>query len=190
MGTLIDIDSSNSDLAVKQVIVIVFCVIWGILGAVIFTKISKILDRCLGYVMGAALGAGLAALSVYAVKNPINEAAGPAYKGWEQFASISIGVPAALVMAYLTRDFSKYCIILGTALAGAATATGGLMGALDCAEVDTGGASKPIARIMIGAALAVLGCLTQLYLERKVAHRPAQMAAETTEQQSSKQVVI
>merc|ERR1711920_296050 len=184
------IDDSNSDLVVKQVIVIIFCVIWGILGALLFSKISKLLDKFLGYAMGAALGAGLVAGLVYAVRDPVGEAAGPAYNGWEQFATISIGVPVAFLMAYLCRDFIKFCIILATALAGAATATGGFMGALDCAEVDTGGASKPIARIMIAAALAGLGCLTQFYLDKRVVHRSTQMAAEPRDQQSSKQVVI
>lgn len=170
---LITAEGSDADVA-KKVIVIACCLIWGIIGAVIFCKASSVVDRFLGYAMGAAVGAGLVVLLVIAVKDPVNEAAGPKYEGWEQFATISLGVPVALIVGYLARNSIKYCIILGTALGGAAVVVGSAMGACDCAEVDLGEASKPIARAMIAAALAVMGFLVQLKLEPKVIRKSTQ----------------
>merc|ERR1719230_2132372 len=127
------------------------------IGAVIFHRLSASINRFLGYALGAAVGVGLVALLVFAVRDPVNEAAGPAYEGWETFAILSLGVPVALVTGYIARNSIKHCIILATAFGGAAAVVGTSMQALDCAEVDLGEASKPAVQAGIVAFLAVLG---------------------------------
>lgn len=168
---LIGADGSDSDVA-KKVIVIACCLIWGILGAVFFCKLSAAINKYLGFVMGAALGVGLVVIFVFALKNPINDAAGSNYAGWEQFATISFGVPVAFATGYLARNSIKYGIMLATALGGAAVVVSSVMGAFDCAEVDLGDASKPIPRAVMAVALAVIGFLVQLKVEPKLVREP------------------
>jgi hypothetical protein len=159
-------DGSDSRAKMK-VIVLAFCLIWGMIGAVIFHKLSATINRFLGYAMGAAVGVGLVAVAVLAVKEPVNEAAGPTYAGWETFAIISLGGPIALATGYIARDSVKYCIMLATALGGAAIAVGTSMRALDCAEVELGVASKPAAMAAIVVFLAILGFVFQFKVQPK-----------------------
>jgi len=114
---------------------------------------------------------GLVALLVFAASDPVNEAAGPAYEGWETFATISLGVPVALVTGYIARNSVKYCIILATAFGGAAVVVGTSMQALDCAEVDLGEASKPAVQAVIVAVLAILGLVVQFSVETRTARK-------------------
>jgi hypothetical protein len=164
--------ADDSDSRVKmQVIVIACCLIWGMIGAVIFQRLSSTINRLLGYAFGAAVGVGLVALLVFAVKDPVNEAAGPTYEGWETFATISVGMPIALVTGYIARNSIKYCIILATAFGGAAVVVGTSMQALDCAEVDLGEASKPAVRAVIVAVLAILGLVVQCTVETRTVRK-------------------
>jgi len=163
-------DDSDSRVKIK-VIVIACCLIWGMIGAVIFQRLSSSINRLLGCALGAAVGVGLVALLVFAARDPVNEAAGPAYEGWETFATISLGVPVALVTGYIARNSVKYCIMLATALGGAAVVVGTSMQALDCAEVDLGEASRPAVRAVIVAVLAVLGLAVQLTVATRTARK-------------------
>merc|ERR1711920_553460 len=116
---------------------------------------------------GAAVGMGLVAILVLAVKDSVNEAAGPTYEGWEMFATISLGVPIALVTGYIARNSIKHCIMLATALGGAAVVVGTSMRALDCAEVDLGEASTPAVMALLVAVLAIFGLVVQLAIQPK-----------------------
>merc|ERR1712060_656443 len=101
--------------------------------------------------------------------DPVNEVVGPAYKNWEMFATVSLGVPTALVTGYIARNSIKYCIVLATALGGAAVVVRTSMQALVCADVDLGEASKPSVMALLVAVLAILGLVVQLAIEPKVA---------------------
>merc|ERR1711920_218458 len=168
LKSLTSADASDS-LFHKKEIVIACCLIWGMMVAVIFQKLSSTMNKLVGYVLGAATGMGLVAILVVAVTDPVNEAAGPAYEGWEMFATISLGVPTALVTGYIARNSIKYCIVLATALGGAAVVVRTSMQALDCAEVDLGEeASKPAVKALLVAVLGILGLVVQLAIEPKV----------------------
>jgi len=154
--------ADGSDPRVKMwVIVLACCLIWGMGSAVVFQRFSSTINRLVGYALGAAVGVGLVAVLVLAVEDPVNKAAGPAYEGWEMFATISLGVPVALVTGYVARNSIRYCIMLATALGGAAAVVGTSMRALDCAEVDLGEASKPAVTAVMIAVLAILGFAVQ-----------------------------
>ncbi|CAK0848217.1 unnamed protein product [Prorocentrum cordatum] len=166
LQTLTSSDDSDSRVKMK-VIVLACCLIWGMIAAVTFQKLSSTINKLLGYALGAALGVGTVALLIHAVNEPINEAAGPAYAGWESFATISLGVPTALVTGYLARNSIKYCIMLATAFGGAAIVVGTSMRALECADVELGAVSKPIGNALIVAGLATLGFAVQLKVQPK-----------------------
>jgi hypothetical protein len=163
---VISVDGSDSRVTMK-VIVIAFCLIWGMIAAVTFQKLSSAINKMLGFVMGAAVGVGLVAVLVLAMKDPVNEAAGPTYEGWEMFTTISLGVPIALFTGYIARNSVKYGIMLATALGGAALVVGTSTRALDCAEVDLGEAAKPAAMAAMVAVLAILGFAFQFNVQPK-----------------------
>jgi len=158
--TLASADDSDARVNMR-VIVLACCLIWGMVGAVLFQRFSSTINRLLGYALGAAVGVGLVAVLVLAVEDPVNQAAGPAYEGWEMFATISLGVPTALVTGYVARNSIRYCIMLATAFGGAAAVVGASLRALDCAEVDLGEASRPAAVAAMVAVLAILGFVVQ-----------------------------
>jgi len=177
LNALTSADGSDPRANMK-IIVYAVCLIWGMIGAVMFQKLSFSINKLLGYAMGAALGLGLVAGLVFAVKGRVNEEAGPAYEGWEMFATISLGVPIALFTGYIARNSIKYCIMLATALGGAAVVVGTSVRALDCAEIDLveeaftamGEAStwvKPAAITAMVAVLAGLGFIVQFMFQPK-----------------------
>jgi len=176
LATLTSADGSDPRVNMR-VIVLACCLIWGMICAVIFHKLSSTINRLLGYALGSAVGVGLVAVLVLAVKDPVNEAVGPTYEGWEMFATISLGVPTALVTGYVARNSIKYCIMLATALGGAAAVVGTSMRALDCAEVDLGDASRPAAVAAMVAVLAILGFVIQFSTQPKVVRKHDRLPA-------------
>merc|ERR1712151_1405721 len=87
-----------------RVIVLACCLIWGTIVAIIFVKLSSTVNKFVGYVLGAAVGAGLVVSLILVVRDPVNQALGETnaeiYEGWDMFAMTSLGVPIALVTGY------------------------------------------------------------------------------------------
>jgi hypothetical protein len=177
LHALTSADGSDSRAKMKMIVLAV-CLIWGMIGAVMFQKLSVSINKVLGYAMGAALGVGLVAGLVFAVKDRVNEEAGPTYEGWEMFATIALGVPVALFTGYIARNSIKYCIMLATALGGAVVVVGTSMRALDCAEIDLFEEAstvmdeastwvKPAAITAMVAILAGLGFVVQFMFQPK-----------------------
>merc|ERR1712151_571311 len=154
-----------------RVIVLACCLIWGTIVAVIFVKLSAIVNKFVGYVLGAAVGAGLVGSLILVVRDPVNKAVGEAYGEWEMFATISLGVPIALVTGYIARNSVKYAIMLATALGGAGVVVGTSMRALECADVDLGEASTPAVKALLVAFPAILGLVVQIAIEPKMAQK-------------------
>lgn len=164
--------SSGDRRTVEKVIVVLCCLAWAVLGAVICRKLADILHRALGFFFGAIAGFVLVQALVHVLSDPVDEALGRKWKnymGWEQFTSITLGVPAAVVLGYLLRDTVKYCIMLATTLVGTAVAIRSFITVMACADVETDDlVMRPSFQIVAAAALVVLGFLTQIYSQPKV----------------------
>ncbi|CAE7317024.1 unnamed protein product, partial [Symbiodinium pilosum] len=119
---------------VKKVIVLVCCVLWGTVAAVIARKCQNSIEKVLGVLFGISLGLAAAGILLYAFHRPLEKAIGDGYKGWEQFGGITVGVPLACLTGYFCRTWVKHLIMLVTAFFGAWTAWLCATSLLRCAE--------------------------------------------------------
>jgi len=91
--------------ATSQITVAAMCLV----GIVVCKKISEKLQRCLGFRLGAAVGIALVGALIYLLKEPVSDALGPGYEGWEVYAFLSVAPPVALPTAWLAEILIKYC---------------------------------------------------------------------------------
>merc|ERR1719265_201880 len=103
---------------IKQVVVVLFCLLWGCIGAALCMKFTEKLQTCLGFILGAAVGMGLVAALIYSVNEPLSDALGEGYTGWDVYAFISVAPPVALATGWLARNLIMYCLFSVTALLG------------------------------------------------------------------------
>jgi hypothetical protein len=150
----------------KKIVIVMFCLLWGIIAAVLAHKLAHTIHRFLGFVMGAIMGAAAVFAIVYCVKDPVDDQIGEAYLGWNDFVVISLSFPVALLTGYLARNSIMYLIMLATAVVGSAAAVASLEQLLDCAEVDMEAITRPIT-VIIMAVVALIGFGTQVYTKPK-----------------------
>merc|ERR1711933_42952 len=106
----------------KKIIIVTFCLLWGIIAAVLATKLAHKFHKFLGFVMGAFMGVAAVFGIVYCLKDPVDEKVGEAYLGWNDFLIASCSLPAALLTGYLARNPIIYLIMLATSVVGSAAA--------------------------------------------------------------------
>lgn len=151
------VEEEEHERIIKQVVVVLFCLLWGGIGAVLCIKFTEKLQKCLGFILGAAVGIGLVAALIYLLKKPLSDALGEGYKGWEVYAFVSVAPPVALATGWLARNLTMYCLMLVTALLGSAVAVGCAESILGCIEVDLDAVSDPIVQLCFIGALGLLG---------------------------------
>ncbi|CAE7224847.1 cya1 [Symbiodinium necroappetens] len=160
---------------VKKVTVLVCCVLWGTVAAVLARRCREGIEKMLGIVFGIFLGLAATCLLVYALQKPLDSALGDAYKGWEQFGGVTLGVPLALLAGYLCRTWVKHLIMIVTAFFGSWAAWRCASSLLRCAEVESHVLSRHVINLLIVIGLGVLGLVAQILWqprgERKVQER-------------------
>jgi len=159
------VEEEEHERIIKQVVVVLFCLLWGGIGAVLCKKFSEKLQRCLGFILGAAVGIALVAALIYLLEEPVSDALGAGYKGWEAYAFFSVAPLVALLTAWLARNLIKYFLMLVTALLGAAVAVGCSESILVCIGVDLDAVSSPIVQLSFLGAFGLLGFGIQLYTQ-------------------------
>jgi len=139
---------------VKLGVIAFFCLVWGVMGAVICIRTQEKIQKMLGFVGGAALGITAVALTVTLVSSQVrkaseeNQEALNEYKGWEWYTMLAAGVPIACMVGYATRNFIMYVIMAATAFLGSFVGIGLLGHALKCATT-----TKVEPMIIFGVAL-------------------------------------
>merc|ERR1712061_59456 len=72
----------------KKIVIVMFCLLWGTIAAVLACKLAHRFHRFLGFVMGAIMGAAAVFAIVYCVKDTVDDEIGEAYLGWNDFVVI------------------------------------------------------------------------------------------------------
>uniref|UniRef100_A0A7S0FL56 TM7S3/TM198-like domain-containing protein n=1 Tax=Pyrodinium bahamense TaxID=73915 RepID=A0A7S0FL56_9DINO len=146
----------------KKALVVVCGLLWGTMAAVLCMKLAKFVHMLIGFLGGAAIGAGMVLLVVYVSQQPINEMeeAEP-FKGWEQFASVTVGVPVVLVVGCLCRGFTTTLLMGATAIGGAVVVVLSAVLLMRCAEVDMDVLGKNAVQAGLMAVLAAFGFALQ-----------------------------
>ncbi|CAE7195098.1 unnamed protein product [Symbiodinium natans] len=147
---------------VKKVIVLVCCVLWGTLAAVLAQRCRQSIEKVLGIVFGVFLGLAVTGILVYALQRPLSNSFGPAYKGWDQFGGVTLGVPLAMLAGYLCRSWVKHLIMFITAFFGAWVAWLCATNLLKCAEVESELLNRHIINVVIVIGLGFLGLIAQI----------------------------
>eukprot|EP00931_Biecheleriopsis_adriatica_P047455 TRINITY_DN2735_c0_g1_i1.p1 TRINITY_DN2735_c0_g1~~TRINITY_DN2735_c0_g1_i1.p1 ORF type:complete len:257 (+),score=61.56 TRINITY_DN2735_c0_g1_i1:86-856(+) len=150
----------------KRMIVIFSSVFWGVMVAVMCRRHLAIIDKLLGFVLAAAVGAGLVVGLTYVLKQELDDLFGPAYHGWGIYASITLGLPIAYLTGCLFRHYVKHLILLATAIVGSATAVLSIQTLLICSEVPTN--TTPKVTALAVASSAFLCFLVQLFCQWKI----------------------
>jgi hypothetical protein len=159
------VEEEEHERIIKQVIVVCFCLLWGGIGAVLCMKFTERMHRFLGFLLGAAVGIGLVGAFIYLLKQPVSDALGAGYKGWEMYAFVSVAPPVALLTAWLARNLIKHTLMLVTALLGAAVAVGCLETRLACTGLDLDAVNSPAVQLCFFGVLGLLGFGVQAYTE-------------------------
>jgi len=147
-------ENLDEEQKVKLGVIAFFCIVWGVMGALICVRYHNKIDKMLGFVGGAALGITAVALIVTLVSSQVrkaseeNQEALNEYKGWEWYTMLAVGVPIACMVGYATRNLLMYVIMAATALLGSFVGIGLLGHALECAA-----AKKVEPVIILGVAL-------------------------------------
>merc|ERR1712113_801899 len=81
----------------KQVIVIISCFGWGIIGAMFCIYYTERFQQKLGFILGGVFGILLTCGFILAIRDPVNKAAVPDYEGWDTFAMPTLALPAAIL---------------------------------------------------------------------------------------------
>jgi len=139
---------------------ILFCLLWGGIGILpcVCTKFSDNFKRCLGSMLGAALGIALVGALIYVLKRPVSDALGAGHEGWEPRAFVCVAPLVALLFGWLVRNRMKCCLMMVTALLGATVAVGCLELIRACFVVDFNDTLRiPIARLCFVGALGLPG---------------------------------
>jgi hypothetical protein len=157
-------EEEEHERVIKEVIVVFFCLLWGSIGAVLCMKLSEKLQRFLGFILGAASGVAVVGALIYLSEQPVSDALGEGYEGWESYAFFSVAPPVALLAGWLTKDLIKRLLMLVTALLGAVVTVGCVESILLCLEVELSGV-PPVAQVCIIAAFGLVGFFIQVLTE-------------------------
>mmetsp|Transcript_100517 Transcript_100517/g.174512 ORF Transcript_100517/g.174512 Transcript_100517/m.174512 type:complete len:260 (+) Transcript_100517:85-864(+) len=144
-----------------------FCLLWGGIGAVpcTFTKFSDKLKRCLGFILGAAIGTVLVVALIYLLRQPVSDVLGAGYEGWEFCAFVSVAPAFAFLIGWLARKQIKYCLMLVTAFLGAAVAVCCLELILVCFVENFDVVHIPMVPLYFVGAFGLLGVSVQVNLD-------------------------
>jgi hypothetical protein len=147
-GSVGDIDELATDIhknlevddqqqIIKLGIIAFFCLLWGVMGAVLCIKTHDQIHKVLGFIGGAAIGLTAVALVVFLAASQLDKMSDQKilseYKGWEMYAMLAAGVPIAGMVGYATRNLVKYVLMAATAFLGSFVGVGLLAHALQCA---------------------------------------------------------
>jgi len=171
------VEEAEHERITKEVLVVVFCVIWGIIGAVLCMRLYEKLQRFMGFMLGAATGVALVGALIYALSTPVSDALGEGYEGWQSYAFVSVSPPVALLVGWLARDLLKYILMLVTALLGAVVAVTCAESMLGCFNVDLEAVNSHAVQLCLVGGLALLGFGTQALTE---AARPSKIGVGKT----------
>jgi hypothetical protein len=147
-------ENLENEQQVKLGIIAFFCLVWGVMGAVICIKTHEKIQKMLGFVGGAALGITAVAVIVTVASSQMHKASEEdqetlnEYKGWELYTMLAAGVPIACMVGYATRNLIMYVIMAATAFLGSFVGIGLLGHALKCATT-----TKVEPMIILGVAL-------------------------------------
>jgi len=159
------IAQSAEEEAAKKVIVACSCVLWGLMGAWVCWRMAEKLNRFLGFALGAVLGAVLVAALLQVFREPLSNAAGEGFAGWEPYARFTLGVPVSLATGFAGRSSVKFLLMLATAVLGAYMAVRSFSTILMCANVNMDVLGKDMVQLGAMLVIAVLGCVTQLFTQ-------------------------
>lgn len=171
------VEEEEHERVIKEVIVVFFCLLWGGIGAVLCMKLSEKLQRFLGFILGAVGGVAVVGALIYLLEQPVSDALGEGYEGWEGYAFFSVAPPVALLAGWLAKELIKRLLMLVTALLGALVTVGCVESILLCLEVELSGV-PPVAQVCIIAALGLVGFFIQVLTE------PAKSTGDTKDGKS------
>jgi hypothetical protein len=149
---------------IKLGIIAFFCLVWGVMGAVVCVNTHGKIQKMLGFVVGAALGFTAVAVIVTIASSQVHKASEEAvheYKGWEWYTKLAAGVPIACMVGYATRNLIMYVLMAATAFVGSFVGIGLLGHALECATTTQ---VEPM--ILLG--VAVLSTVAALIFQVKM----------------------
>jgi len=158
------IEKSPEHQVVKKLIVAVFCILWGLIGAWICQKMADRLNHILGFILGAAVGAALVGAIVQIIKSASEDRVDTSgYLGWDEFVVFTVGIPVAILVGYQSKDSVKYFLMLASAILGAYIAVRSFTSIMVCANVDPEAMARPAVKIIAVVVIAILGTITQYY---------------------------
>jgi len=132
--------SESEGQMVKLGVILFFCSVWSVMGALVCLKISDKVQKSIGFVSGVVLGMGLMALLVGLVSNEVDKSdldIDDKYAGWETYIELAAGVPFSLVLGYVLRNLVAYILMAITSLLGSFVGVCLSVHALRCeAEVE------------------------------------------------------
>mmetsp|Transcript_11556 Transcript_11556/g.20469 ORF Transcript_11556/g.20469 Transcript_11556/m.20469 type:complete len:245 (+) Transcript_11556:63-797(+) len=160
------IERSPENQVAKKLIVAVFCILWGLMGAWVCRLLADRLNHLLGFILGAAVGAALVGAIVQIIKSITEDRVDDSgYLGWDQFAVFTVGIPVAILVGYKSKNSVKYFLMLASAILGAYIAVRSFTAIMVCAKVDPEVMARPAVKIIAVVVIAVLGAITQLYTQ-------------------------
>lgn len=127
---------TESEEPVKLGIIAFFCVVWGVMGAVICMKTQKVIHKILGFICGAVLGIAMVSVTVLIASSQVparNEDDVNEYAGWQWYTIFAAGVPISCIVGYATRNLIVYVLMASTAFLGSFVGVALLGHALECA---------------------------------------------------------
>ncbi|CAJ1359180.1 unnamed protein product [Effrenium voratum] len=142
----------------KKVVVTACCIVWAILARAWAYKLKYFIEELLDIFLGALLGFLVVALVIDLLNQPIGELVGQEYAGWEDFATLTIGIPVALTVAFHSRGWSKLLFVLAFGIMGSLLFVHSTAVLYSCDH-----AHNPFAGSLVVVAVAAVGALVQWY---------------------------
>lgn len=159
------VEEEEHERITKEIVVVIFCLLWGTIAAVLCMRLHERLQRFLGFILGAACGIALVGALIYLLKKPVSDALGEGYEGWDGYAFFSVAPPVALLVGWLSKELLKYFLMLVTALLGAAVVVSCSESMLGCLDVDLEDVDSPIVQLCFVVCIGLLGFGTQVYTQ-------------------------
>lgn len=172
---------AESEEPVKLGIIGFFCIVWGIMGAVICLKVQNKIHQILGFICGAVLGMASVAVTVLVASSLVratNADGVREYEGWQWYTIFAAGVPIACMVGYATRHLIIYVLMAATAFLGSFVGVALLGHAMECAAKTR---IEPMIIVGIAALSTIGGFVVQVKMTPEVSEEVAQQDQKRSE---------
>ena len=174
----------------EKVIILVCSILWGTLFLVLAQRYRETIEQILGFAFGVCLGLVFVLAVIYILDKPLDNALGPQYEGWDNFAGVTLGVPIALLTGYMFRNKVMILVMAVTALVGAAAAWRWGRALIGCTqEAGSSILENHLVNLVIFIGLAVLGLGFQFFLRPKADKTNVKTAAPSAPEEEESEHV-